>query len=342
MRSKAVIGAALALCFIVGTPAAAIDYTFVGDGTAWTEPTAWSPNGVPTLGDTAQIGDGTNPITCIALGNFADKPDSITVKNNAIVDVQSDIHVVPDGTYALIDMTVESGGVVKPHAGENGYNLNLLDGSELLSDYWGVLADTRQTFTISSTARFTRDITPDGTANVNESRYDATITGPGNVEVYVEHYDNPTKDRIKFRRAVTYTGSTTVLQGRLTFGETDSVPTLSSSYTVHPGAELEAAINKLNHDGDLYLLGTGAGAGHLVFRGNSDDYDCVLTVHGAMFGGVPVPAGTYTVGTDYTDYLVLYPAITDSGTLHVLTTIPEPATLSVLALGALALVTRRR
>jgi hypothetical protein len=48
------------------------------------------------------------------------------------------------------------------------------------------------------------------------------------------------------------------------------------------------------------------------------------------------------VGVDYTDYLVLYPAITDTGTLHVLTTIPEPATLTVLALGALALVAKRR
>jgi hypothetical protein len=338
MKSKVlVIGAAMGLAIVLSSPAAAIDYTFVGDGSSWIDTNAWNPVGVPDTGDTAEIA-----LTALADGRFSGLPASVTVKSGGVVDVQTDLYVTVDGTLVNLPITVEGGGVIKPHAGHTHYDLSLLDGSEVLSDYWGVLANTGQTFTISSTARFTRDITPDGTANVNESRYDATITGPGNVEVYVEHYDNPTKDRIKFRRAVTYTGSTTVLQGRLTFGATDSVPTLSSSYTVHAGAELEAAINTLNHDGDLYLLGTGAGAGHLVFRGNGDDYDCVLTVHGAMFGGVPVPAGTYTVGTDYTDYLVLYPAITDSGTLHVLTTIPEPATLSVLALGAVALVARRR
>jgi hypothetical protein len=337
MRSKAVIGAALALCFIVSSPAAAIDYTFVGDGSSWLDTNAWDPTGVPDTGDTAEI-----PLTAVADGRFNGLPASVSIKSGGVLDVEADLYVTVDGTNVNLPITVEGGGVIKPHAGYTNYDLNLLDGSEVLSDYWGVLANTGQTFTVSSTARFTRDITPDGTANANESRYDATITGPGNVEVYVEHYDTPTKDRIKFRQAVTYTGSTTVLQGRLTFGATDSVPTLSSSYTVNPGAELEAAINTLNHDGDLYLLGTGAGAGHLVLRGNPDDYDAVLTVHGAVFGGVPVPAGTYTVGTDYTDYLFLYPAITDTGTLHVLNTIPEPTTLAVLALGAVALVARRR
>jgi hypothetical protein len=270
-----VIGAALALCFIVSSPAAAIDYTFVGDGSSWIDTNSWNPVGVPDTGDTAEIA-----LTALADGRFGGLPTSVTIKSGGVVDVQTDLYVTVDGTNVNLPITVEGGGVIKPHASDNNYDLSLLDGSEVLSDYWGVLANTGQTFTISSTARFTRDITPDGTANVNESRYDATITGAGNVEIYVEHYDNPTKDRIKFRRTVTYTGSTTVLQGRLTFGETDSVPTLSSSYTVHPGAELEAAINKLNHDGDLYLLGTGAGAGHLVFRGNSDDFDAVLTVHG--------------------------------------------------------------
>jgi hypothetical protein len=338
MKRKSVIGAALALCFIVGSPAAAIDYTFVGDGTSWIDSSAWSPAGVPDTGDTAEIA-----LTALADGRFNGLPASVTVKSGGVLDVEADLYVTVDGTNVNLPITVEGGGVVKPHASYNNYDLSLQDGSELLSDYWGVLANTGQTFTISGgTATFTRDITPDGTANANESRYDATIAGNGNVEVYVEHYDNPTKDRVKFRQAVTYTGTTTVLQGRLTFGATDSVPTLSSSYTVNPGAELEAAINTLNHDGNLILLGTGAGAGHLVFRGNSDDYDAVLTVHGAIFGGVPVPAGTYTVGVDYTDYLVLYPAITDTGTLHVLTTIPEPATLSVLALGVMALAARRR
>jgi hypothetical protein len=344
MKSKVfVIGVALGVASLLITPAAAIDYTYVGDGTSWLDSSAWDPAGVPDAGDNAQIGDGVNPIWCAADGRLSGMPASIVVKDQATVDVLADLNVITDGTSTFPTMTVESGGRIRPRGGNNGYHLDLLDGSEIITSENAIYANENMEWTLNGMVRFTAI-----TGAENQQRFDNRIVGTGGIIFSLE---DPVNDvaLLKLRQdslagGHTYSGETIVESGEVQFVDntdpdgdgTLGNPFATSKVTAYPGTKVRGYNLNLNPDGLLYLQGTGANAAQLTMNNGHEN-----TVLGAVFGGTPVPAGDYTFGTDYTDYLI--PRSADPGAvLHVLTTVPEPATLSVLAVGALALVRRRR
>jgi hypothetical protein len=339
MKSKVLmIGAAMGLAIVLGSPAAAIDYTFVGDGTSWTDSSAWNPAGVPSTGDTAEIS-----LHAVADSRFTGMPASITVKSGGFVQVLTDLWVTVDGTNQDITMDVESGGVIRPGSGHYDYDLNLADGAELHTLENAIYGNEGMTFTLNGMVRFL------GLTGANaESRYDIKCEGTGGLSWELEDPVNDT-GILKLRRDnvaghFTYTGETIVKSGECQFVDntdedgdgTKGAPFGTLKVTVYADAKLRAYNLNLNPASTLILQGTGANSAQLLMNNGQEN-----TVKFAMFGGTPVPAGDYTFGTHYTNYLV--PRSSDPGAvLHVLQTIPEPASLTVLALGAFMLVRRRK
>jgi hypothetical protein len=338
MKSKVLmIGAAMGLAIVLSSPAAAVDYTFVGDGSSWGDANSWNPVGVPSTSDTAEIS-----LHALADSHFPGLPSTITVKNGAFVEVLTDLWVTVDGTNVDITMDVESGGVIRPGSGNYDYDLNLADGAEIHTSENAIYANEGMTWTLNGMVKFVGL-----TGATNDQRFDNQLVGSGGLSFELQTTTDT--GRLKLRRdnvagQMQYTGETIVKSGEVQFVDntdpdgdgTKGNPFGTLKVTVHAGAKLRGYNLNLNPDSLLVLQGSGAGAGQLLMNNGHEN-----TVKGAIFGGTPVPAGDYTFGTDYTDYLI--PRSSDPGAvLHVLTTVPEPATLTVLALGALALVRRRK
>jgi len=328
-------------------PAEATDYLWQTDNGVWTDPANWSPNlpaaGTFPAGSRAIVGDGVNPILCRAVGTLTAIPDEFIVRNAASVRPYD---FLTGGAPLFI---IESGGtLLADDYNTKHWSVLLKDGSTIVA---GELAgDTAvDRYTISGTVKL-----DDGNVAVGKGhRLLGVFDGSGTLNVYGE--TDPAKNVLEVK-AFQHTGLTHIHEGRLAIYRHGSEATQFGTADIIMEAGTEMAIQEryatvLNPEATLWLKGTGSDAAKILFQswlatGN------VNTVYGAIFGNTPVPAGTYIIGTDYTDYLGILAGATSTPKLVVLNTvdppgggvaeIPEPASAALLALGGLIVARRRR
>lgn len=320
------------LSYVAAPRAMASPYTWATDGGDWSDNANWNPGSIPGTGDTATVGDGLTAITMKADGSEP-TPDSVTVNSLATVQVIDDI-----GTNATQNFIIKSGGTLDSRDYNNkGWNATLEDGSIWL---FGQLqgAQSGNTIAISGNVAMT------STVNTNQTVYHP-ILGTGTITLSAT-----AGTATGFGGGIGFAGELHVTQGGVSFANGDPVGNGIDALilrldagTVNVLGSRYQSTESLNGTQTLILGGTGGNAATFTFN-DLKETTHTYTVYGAIFGDTVVPAGTYTIGSDYTDYL-----IDGSGDGHTLTfevlntlTVPEPASVALLALGAGALLPRRR
>ncbi|MBN2130284.1 MAG: hypothetical protein JW741_12350 [Sedimentisphaerales bacterium] len=290
----------LVVLVLLSATAGATEYNWLTDGGNWSDASNWDPVGLPVSNDTAVVGNGITAITCEAwpdAGGYP-HPDAVIVRANATIAPNDDL-----GTVRKQYFVIESGA----H----------LDASDYLNVGWNALMHDNTRITLSHATGDTGDtITLDGGIVVTNTQYFSkpkqNFEGNGTVNVTIG-----TNLLWFVNGGFRFCGSVDMPSGDLLMSNGTRLGTGTNSFTLHMGPDTTCEL-KWRYNHGVYAGSTFNGTQHLVLDGTGEHAARVMytdvkrdftgsnpeILNTAIFGGEAVPPGTYTIGVDYTDYLV--------------------------------------
>jgi hypothetical protein len=278
------------LAGLVGQTALGTNYTWVADSGNWYDENNWDPVGIPVSNDTAVVGNGTDPIRCIArmTTGIYPHPDSVTVRNNAVLKVYDTLDQVRDQYFII-----ESGAYLDASDYNNkGWSAFMYDNTKLSLS--GNVGNFGETVTVTGAVEVTGFSA--GNLTLNHWVYgEGTLTGTW-----------PTNANMRFQRGVQIQGELHVTAGSVQFGNGASTGTGTNSFTLRMDAGTACTLgwrynstSSFNGTQHLVLDGVGTNAATVTFTDPRQTLNLQLDT--AIIGGEVVAPGTYVVGTDYTN-----------------------------------------
>jgi hypothetical protein len=183
-----------------------------------------------------------------------------------------------------------------------------------------------------------------------------TVNAVGNGNLYIVNPANAAVTQVGATSSLNYDDFGSTLSGLYavdssanlySLNPSTGVPTLIGStgltFGDYRGLSANSSALYFANGPDLYTLNTSTGAATLIGGTGGPEFVTLLTLNGTLYGGQDYPTINIDTLNANTGMATVGPAIPgNNDTIIGLAPIPEPSTLSLLSLGALGLLSRRR